>query len=251
MTVKNSIVPAGRSAAVAGLAAIVLGFAGPAFAQQPAQGAQKSMPPPATVYEDAVSGQKLTFEKRNSSSGILKLEGSSEVMALRATPAQRGDTYWTNDAGEPVLRETEQGSVTSFLGSENGSPAAFVGYALPVAPPPQASLELKRVEVVTQLSKLAGHEVTVFGTQAFGSYESWAVEALDNVIVGAKQANGPAAAGRVITRLTKVRLELAKAANVTFKDGELVLFVNPGDGYAGRPSSEMIAKALTLARNSG
>jgi hypothetical protein len=228
------------------MAAIALGFAGPVWAQQqPAQGAQKSMPP-ATVYEDAAS-QRFTFEQRGNR-GILKSEDSQEVMALRAEQAQRGDTYWKDDTGKTVLKESEQGSVTSFIDSDNGSPASFVAYG-PTVGPPLGSLEPKRKEVAAQLTKMAGHEVTVFGTQAFENNEAWAVEALDNVLRGAQEANGPA--GRVVTKLNAVRLELAKSANVSFKDGELVLNVNPADGYAGRPSSDAIAKALTQARSAG
>jgi hypothetical protein len=231
------------------MAVIALGFAGAAWAQQPApaQGAQKSMAPPATVYEDAAS-QRFTFEQRGNS-GILKFEDNPEVMALRALPAQRGDTYWKNDAGETVLRQSEQGAVTSFVGSENGSPASFVAYGPGVGPPQSTSLQAKSKEVAAQLSKMAGHEVTVFGALAFANNEAWAVDALDNLLRGAQEANGPA--GRVVTRLSAVRLELAKSATVSFKDGELVLGVNPADGYAGRPSSDAIAKALTQARSAG
>jgi hypothetical protein len=44
---------------------------------------------------------------------------------------------------------------------------------------------------------------------------------------------------------------LSKAPSVSFKDGELLLGVNPDMGYAGRPSSDYIANALTASRNSG
>jgi hypothetical protein len=250
MTVKNSIVPAGRSAALAAMTAIALGFAGPANAQQPApaQGAQKSMPPSATVYEDAAS-QRFTFQQQGGNRGILKPEDSQEVMALRAEQAQRGDTYWKDDTGKTVLKQSEQGSVTSFIDSDNGSPASFVAYGPTVGPPLGGSLAAKSKDVAAQLTKLAGHEVTVFGALAFANNEAWAVDALDNLLLGAQQANGPA--GRVVTRLNSVRLELAKSASVSFKDGELVLNVNPADGYAGRPSSDAIAKALSQSRSTG
>jgi hypothetical protein len=246
MTVKNSIVPAARSAALAAIAAITLGFGAVSNAQQPpAQGAQKSLPPPATVYEDAAS-QRFIFQQQGDRA-IAKFD-DSPAMALRAVPAQRGDTYWKDEAGRTVLKQSEQGGFTSFVDSENGSPAAFVGYTAPM-PTAAVSLELKRTEVAAKLSKLAGHEVTVFGPQAFSKNEAWVVEALDDLILGATQANGPA--GRVIARLHAVRFEQARAASVTFKDGELVLGMNPAEGDEGRPSVDDIARALTLARSSG
>jgi hypothetical protein len=247
MTVKNCFVPAGRSAAIAALAALAFGFAAPAFAQQPAQGAQKSMPPSATVYEDEASQRSFTFQQQGNRA-IAKFSDSPEVMVLQAVPAQRGDTYWKDAEGKTIFKESELGGLTSFVDSENGSPAAFVAYGAPVATS-AASLELKSKEVAAKLSKLAGHDVTVFGALAFNRNEAWAIEALDNVILGAVQANG--LAGRVIAKLNAVRFELAKSANVTFKDGELVLGVNPAGGLQGRPSADDIARALTLARSSG
>jgi hypothetical protein len=252
MTVKNSSVPAARSAAFVAMAAIALGFAGAVHAQQPpapAQGAQKSLQPPATVYED-MAAQRFTLQPQGGNRAILQSEDSQEVMVLRAVPAQRGDTYWTNDVGETVLRQSEQGSVTSFIGSENGSPASVVAYGPTVGPPTStASLEHKSREVAEKLSRLAGHEVTVFGALAFANFEAWAVDALDNVLRGAEEANGPA--GRVVSKLNAVRLEKGAKADVSFTNGELVLEVNPADGYAGRPSSDAVAKALTQARSSG
>src|SRR5262245_58555108 len=136
MTVKEIHVPAGISAAFAAAMAIAIGFAGPAVAQQPptssgfaVQGSRSSQ---ATIYEDAVSGDKFTFEQRGRE-GFAKFANSGEVVALEARPAQRGDIYFFNDAGEPVFKLTEQGNLISFLGNKNGVPAEAAGYSQPFA----------------------------------------------------------------------------------------------------------------------
>jgi hypothetical protein len=247
MTVKKSFVPAGRSAALAAIAAIAIGFAGAASAQQPAQGAQKSMQPPATVYEDANSGDQYVLERRGKE--VYAKLPSGEVVALDAIPAQRGDTYLRNDAGIDLFKLTESGALVSYVGNTNGAPAAVTGSAPSLsAPPVPTSLDQKRKAAAAALSKLAGREVTVFLGE-LGNYQAWAAEALDIAVRGVEEASGPA--GRGATKLKAVRLERAKSATVSFKDGDLVLGVNPDEGYSGRPSSDAIAKAITQARSTG
>lgn len=206
------------------------------------------MPPPATVYEDEASQQRFMFQQQGNRA-IAKFPDSPEIMALRAVPAQRGDTYWQNDRGETVFKQSELGALTSFVDSENGAPASVVAYGATLGPPPlPASLQQKQKETAAALSKLAGHEVTVFIGQLAGQ-ERWAAEALDLAVSGVQDANGPA--GRGAAKLKSMRLETAKSANVTFKDGELVLGVSPQEGFFGLPSSEWISNAITQARSTG
>ncbi len=65
-------------------------------------------------------------------------------------------------------------------------------------------------------------------------------------VLGVERANG--LAQTAAQDLKAVRLDRAPAATATYKDGELVLGVNPDAGYAGRPSSEAIANAITAKR---
>jgi hypothetical protein len=258
MTMKEFRVPAGLSVAFAAFAATALGFAAPAFAQQPpaapsasfAQtGSGRAAPSAqsATRYEDATSQRSFVLEQRGKEA-IVKFEDSSEVMVLQAVPAQRGDTFLLDDAGKTMFRLTEQGNLVSYVDNKNGAPASLAGYAAPLsAPPMAASLNEMRVNAAAKLTKLAGHDVTIFGTAEFAKYEAWAAEALTNVVRGVERANGPA--GRVATKLTAVRLAPAKSATVTFKDGELLLGVNPAEGYLGRPPADAIALAMTAARS--
>jgi hypothetical protein len=259
MMVKALLAPAGRSAALVAIAAMALGFAASAYAQQqqqqpPATGFSQPRSPAApsagaTRYTDMASDQSFVIEERGRGA-LLQFEGSDEVIPLQAVPAQRGDTFLKTDSGQVVLRKTEAGNMVSFIGNKDGAPADIVGRAAPLnAPPMPASLNEVRAQAAARLSKMAGHEVTIFGTAEFSDDEQWAADALRNVELGVQTANG--LAGRVASKLTEVRLERAKAANVTFKDGALVLSVNPEQGYAGRPSSDAIANELTRARSTG
>lgn len=257
MMVKEFHVPAGISAACAALALIASGVLAPAFAQQPPS------PPPAPVtpeapagdtlsamrYIDLASDQSFVLEERGRSA-LLQLEGTGEVIPLQAVPAQRGDTFLRTQSGQSLLRKTEAGNMVSYIGNKNGVPADIAGRAAPLnAPPMPASLNELRTESAFRLSRMAGHDVTIFGTAEFSDYEEWAADALNNVEIGVDSANG--VAGLAASKLTAVRLIRADAPSVSFKDGELVLGVNPEQGYLGRVSSDAIASALTASRSAG
>lgn len=257
MMVKEFRIPAGVSAACAAIAAIAFGFSAPAFAQQP-----PSPPPAASApdspasdaasamrYTDMASEQSFVLEEHGRSA-LLQLEGTGEVIPLQAVPAQRGDTFLRTQSGQSLLRKTEAGNMVSYIGNKNGAPADIAGRAAPLnAPPMPASLNELRVEAAARLSQMAGHDVTIFGTAEFADHEQWAADALNNVEIGVERANG--LAGRVASGLTAVRLVRATAPSVSFEDGELVLGVNPEQGYLGRVSSDAISKAMTASRSSG
>lgn len=256
--VKDFHKPAGIPAACAAVAAgIAFGLAGPALAQQQPPSAQSTSVAPrpaapgagATRYTDMASDQSFVLEERGRSA-LLRLEGTGEVIPLQAVPAQRGDTFLRTPSGESLLRKTEAGNMVSYIGNKNGAPADIAGRAAPLnAPPMPASLNELRTEAAANLSKMAGHDVTIFGTAEFADHEQWAADALNNVEIGVERANG--LAGRVAAKLSAVRLVRADAPSVSFEDGELVLGVNPEQGYLGRVSSDDISNALTASRSAG
>jgi len=252
---KEFHVPAGLSAAGAAFAAAMLGFAAPAIAQQPppapsasfAQNAPRTPAQSATRYEDVTSQRSFVLEQRGKEA-IVKYEDSPDVMVLEAVSGQRGDTFLRNDAGQVMYRLTEQGNLVSYVDNKDGAPAALAGYAAPLnAPPMTASLDQMRISARSTLSRMAGHDVTIFGAAEFAGKEQWAAEALNALVRGVERSNG--LAGRVAAKLNAVRLTSARSASVTFKDGELVLGINPSEGYLGLPSSEAVAQAMTAARS--
>ncbi len=253
MMVKEFQIPAGCPAALGAVAALALGLTAPAFAQQPPPAAAPRAAAPsdagATRYTDLVTDQSFVLEERGRTA-LLRLEGTGEVLPLQAVPAQRGDVFLQTESGQNVLRKTEAGNMVSFIGNKNGAPADVAGPAAALNPPPMpASLNELRIQSAAKLSKLAGHDVTIFGTAEFGDHEEWAADALNNVEIGVERANG--LAGRVAAKLSAVRLVRAKAPSVSFKDGELVLGVNPEQGYFGRVTSDAVSNALTASRSAG
>jgi len=263
MMLKPGSVSAGRTAALALAAAFAAGFAAPALAQQ------NDLPPPtfATTRSnasmsldqggqryvdlgtDAKSTKSFILETRGSVV-LLQQEGSKEILSLMPVPGPRGDTVFMDYTGRTVLKVTKAGNVISYLHSSDGAPADPAGRVPPLSAPQMTeSLDTMRAKAVKELTRLAGHDVTIWGTQSFANNEAWAADALSILLLGVKTANGHA--GRAAEQIEKVTLRRGKAPKVTFKDGELLIDVNPDDAWAGRITPDDISKALTQSRSSG
>jgi hypothetical protein len=261
MMVKEFHAPAARAAAFALIAAFASGFVSTAVAQQ-------SPPPPnfastrsnASMSASVVGGTRYTDMGSEKNAGfvleqrgtvvLLQEDGSNEILSLMPVPGQRGDTFFMDYRGRTVIKVTQQGNVVSYLHNPTGAPADPAGRVPALsAPAMTASLDSMRSRAASDLSKLAGHEVTVWGTQSFGSNEAWAADALNILVLGVKNANG--LAGKAASKVDKVTLVRAKTPKVTFKDGELTVHVNPDNGWSGRVTPEAITNALTSARNAG
>ena len=256
-------VPAARAAALTLALACAGVVAAPALAQQPQippptfattrSNAAMSLDQGGTRYLDLGADTKttksFTVEVRGSVL-LLQQEGSKDILSLMPVPGPRGDTFWVDYAGRTLLKVTKAGNVVSYLHNPAGSPADPAGRVPPLsAPAMTASLDAMRADAVSELSKLAGHDVTIWGTQAFSNNEAWAADALSILVLGVKTANGPA--GKAASRIEKVTLRKAKAPKVSFKNGELTIEVNPDDSWAGRVTPEDVSKVLTQARSSG
>jgi hypothetical protein len=251
MLMKEFRLPAVLAAALAALAVSAL----PAAAQSvTGTGSRVPAPPPApsapapesTRFEDAVT-QRSMIVQQVGRQAIVKFEDTSEVMILQSVPAPRGDTFLRNDKGEVMFRMTEQGNLVSYMDNAIGVPAVRVGPATALSVPPMAaSLDQLRSNAAKRLSKLAGHDVTIFGAAEFAANEDWVTDVLGNVVSGAEMANGQA--GRIVAELNKVRLARGTEASVSYSNGELLLGVNPSKGEAGHPSADQIARSLATAR---
>lgn len=261
MMVKEIQSHAARAATGALAASALWGSLSAAFAQPPpppptfaTTRANASMSPAqsgAARYMDMGSDRNTGFVlEQRGSVVLLQVDGSDEIFSLMPMPGPRGDTFFIDFRGRTLIKVTQGGSVVSYLHNTSGAPADPAGRVPALSQPAMtASLDAMRARAASDLSKLAGHEVTIWGTQSFGSNEAWAADALSILVLGVRNANG--LAGKAAARVEKVTLVRAKTPRVTFSDGELTVQVNPDDGWAGRVTPEAITAALTSARNAG
>jgi hypothetical protein len=201
-------------------------------------------------YQDSASRRTFVVERRGDVF-LLKFDNDPEIIVLRPTSGQRGDTFLKSDDGRLMLRVTELGNMISYVASQAGAPADMYASAaasnLSLASPPAmtASLTALQKDAAQRLSRFAGHEVTVFGAGEFSDNEAWAGDALKVIVKGVESADK--SAGRLVR---SVSLHRSSIASVAFsRDGELLLGVNPRDGYLGRLSSTAIAAAISKGGN--
>jgi hypothetical protein len=243
----------GRATFAAALCAAALGVASSAAAQpptlrdglfgrRPSEGRPQTAPPIARYVSEDDDAIVLD---RTQARPLLRFEGSSEVWVLIPQPAPRGDVIYKNDLGEPVLRATRLGGVTLFTDDRPaGSAAALAGAGPPIRLPPigpQALLE--RLGQASLRSSRAARHTVVF--QAEASPDSSAV--IGDAAVVATLAIGRVAdeggRGR-LAGLKRVLIEEGRKVAASLKEGALRITVVPGLGFAGRPSSEKLAKVV-------
>src|SRR5262249_23318426 len=138
-------------------------------------------------------------------------------------------------------------NLVSYVDNKMGAPVALLGpIGAPLSVPPLAkSLNELRAATAVRLTKLSGHDVTVWGVAEVSANEAWTADFLNDVVTGVEKASG--FAGRGTANLIEVRLVKSGAPLAALKDGSLILNVNPGAGDAGRPSVEQITAALKTA----
>ena len=261
MNVKVFHRQAAKAATVVALAiGLGIGAAAPAFAQSPeipaptyatTRSQVSASPTGAVRYDDLGSPSGGFVLEQRGSLVLLQMDGSGEIMTLVPVAGSRGDTIFLDYRGRQILKVTKAGNVVSYLHNADGMPADPRQGSLPPlsAPAMTAALDTMRVSAVSELTKLAGHDVTVWGTQSFASREAFAADALSILLLGVRNANGHA--GRVASGIEKVTLRRAKAPRVMFNDGELVIEVNPDDPWSGRVTPDDVTRVLTQSRSAG
>lgn len=94
--------------------------------------------PPAQSAERFVTpdgGLRFTLD-RSGPAPLMRFEGSTEILVLRASQGPRGDEFLKTETGQLVLRVTSLGGATVYRSAnDNGAPVAAAGPARPLAQP--------------------------------------------------------------------------------------------------------------------
>lgn len=244
---------ASRRAVYAALLSVVaLGFggsasAGPAdklrdslFKNRPGEAAG---PPIACfVSED---GRVFTLD-RTHPAPLLKFENDPEVWALAPSPAPRGDVIYKNDLGEPMLRVTRLGGFTLFSDRRPGGEA--VSFARGCAPlrllilSPQALGE--RMLQASVRSGRAARRSVLFEAEATPNSAALIADAAMVVTLAYMRIGAKDGGRATLSRVSKVQFSEGRKPAASLSGGTLRIVVTPGQGLAGRPSSDKVAKAL-------
>lgn len=241
-----------RSIFVAALGVAALGFGGYAaaapeslreglFGARPYDGRQTSGPAVARYISE--DGSTFILD-RSQAAPLLKFDHSAEVWALSPFPAPRGDVVYKNDIGEPVLRATRLGGLTVFTSARpSGSAAALAGGGATLrlgALGPQLLLE--RLGQASARASRSARRLIPFDAEATPASSALIADAafVTSEAIIRLVRKGDA---RAISRIGRVRLVEGKKPLVQFDRGVMKITVAPGQGQAGRPSSNRIVEA--------
>lgn len=210
------------------------------FGDKPAESQRRAAPPPVARYVSE-TGEGFILD-RSTGKPLLKFESSYEVWALHPEVGPRGDINYKNDLGQLILRATKVGGFTLFTRKRPSGAAAEV---MGVAP----ALRLKPVNPLAlyQIMRLASSRASKASGKLIG-FEADATPASSPLIADACIIASEAvirlsrtAKGRdQLEKIGKVVIVEGPRPSVVLKNEVLLIVVSPGQGLAGRPSSERI-----------
>jgi hypothetical protein len=234
--------------------AVALGTASPALAGpdslrqglfgRRADGRQQATPPIARYVSEGGGAFVLDRTKPRP---LLKFENSPEVWALLPQPGPRGDVIYKNDLGEPVLRATRLGGVTVFTDDRPaGSAAALTGPGAPLRLAPMGPQEVfERLAQASARASRAARHLIAFNADADPQSAAVIADAATVASIAIIRMSAHPKGRGMVSRLRQVLLAKGRKASAQFSQDTLVITVVPGQGLAGRPSSELILAVAT------
>lgn len=235
------------------LPAICLAFAGTAHAQDAQERDRSSdfeaegvLPLFAAdpIFRDGLTGYESLdgqsfFLKRRGNETLFRFDGQQEIWALESVPGPRGDEFLKNDVGRVFVRLTDLGGVILFDPDHpKGQPVDPLDYALPIDDPtPQPDLQNN---LTAYLTLRIGKPLAVQLQNVSEVDSVWIQDAAKTAAEGLVRSEKEAR-NLVETLVVKTGPEPDLELGM---DGELIVSVNVGEGYHGRPSSDRVSLFL-------
>ncbi|MBO6796594.1 DUF4908 domain-containing protein [Maricaulis sp.] len=196
-------------------------------------------------YQRADSGDFFLFDRTNTVALLRERDDpDAEVLVLFANRAPGGGTSFVTDTGREVVRLTALGGTTYFpLDAPDGVIADYASPAGGLAPQPRSPNEVR-----DRAEDLAGTLAELLSTSFDLEYEPAPRAGLgvqyDTFNVIEKAVRQLRSDRRRMPELARLRIVIGGEPGARWDDDEFVVSIAPEFGYAGRPSSELIANAL-------
>ncbi len=228
VTALAAILAAATQSAAEPLSPLTAGLLG-SPASSPAPRAERFATPDGAV--------RFTLD-RSSGTPLMKIDGKTEVLALRSSPGPRGDEFLKTDTGRLVLRVTSIGGMTIYPDAmSGGAPVSLAGAGRPVAlpAPPQAGLAARLGELSRDTSEKLGRSMY---------FETAGLDVRASALAAEAAARAAEALVRRQAAVSKVVIVPGIAPSARLDGNVLRITVVPGLGYGGRPSADAVAAAL-------
>lgn len=199
----------------------------------------------AVWYERADRRGRFVLD-RSASPALLWQDGTQEVYAVYANRASGGGEVLLTDTDRAILRLSNLGGATFFPpDAPDGVIVELIGPAHTLVASPVSGAELQRIarELADSVTRLNRNQVTVEVPSLGPSDNAYLADALRLAQAGIDRANR-----RSIRDLRTIRITTGSRADARFSGGTLDITIAAGRGYAGRPSSDYVRRALDQGR---
>lgn len=199
----------------------------------------------AVWYERADRRGRLVVD-RSGNPALIWQEGTQEIHAVYVNRASGGGEVLLTDTDRALLRLSNLGGATYFPpDAPDGVIVEQIGPAHTLVAPPASAQDLQRLarDLADGIGRLNRNQVTVVVPSMGPVDNAYLADAMMLALIGAERAQR-----RNIRDLREVRIEAGDSIDARYAGGTLVISIEPGRGYAGRPSSDYIRRAIDSGR---
>jgi hypothetical protein len=195
-----------------------------------------------SVWFERADGRGRFILDRSVRPALLWPEDGCEVIALYRFPASGGGVVWLTDTDQTLLRESNLGGWTFFPNdARDGVIVEPIGRArtLVAVPADAEALQSAARDMVEALARVSRNEVSAELTNLTPDENPYIIDAMAMTVIAAESVSR-----RSMRNLQVVRVGLGEQPRVSYDGRALDISVATQLGYGGRPSSDLIGRAL-------
>jgi hypothetical protein len=199
----------------------------------------------AVWYERADRRGRLVVD-RSGNPALIWQEGTHEVHAVYVNRASGGGEVLLSDTDRALLRLSNLGGATYFPpDAPDGVIVEQIGPAHTLVAAPAGAQDLQRIarDLADGITRLNRNQVTVEVPSMGPVDNAYLADTMILALTGVERAQR-----RNIRDLRMVRIVTGDRAGARYSGGVLLITIEAGRGYGGRPSSDYIRRAIDSGR---
>lgn len=196
-------------------------------------------------YERADRRGRIVVD-RSGNPALIWQEGTQEVHAVYVNRASGGGEVMLSDTDRALLRVSNLGGATYFPpDAPDGVIVEQIGPAHTLVAAPASEQDLRRIarDLSDGIARLNRNSVTVEVPSMGPVDNAYLADTMMLALAGVERAQR-----RNIRDMRTVRIVTGSRADARYAGSTLTITIEPGRGYAGRPSSDFIRRAIDSRR---